>query len=156
MLCKQLRHPTKSMWCSRRMSQTPECQHQYVEKQGHQTAAHTSLERNNHFQSQCHWHTRCIGQKSWGHRSQALNEMNRSDALGTEGANKQLESWWRRQGSKSKGEKPKPGLSLKWVLKTQTRKRNWRLSLQCLAEVHWLEGDAQCHWHIYLQRWRSR
>jgi hypothetical protein len=61
------------------------------------------------------------------------------------------------KGSKSKGKKnQKQGLSLRWALKMWTRKRNWRLLLWCLAEAHQLEGDTQHHWHIYLQRWRSR
>jgi hypothetical protein len=45
------------------------------------------------------------------------------------------------------------GIEVRWALKTWTRKRNWRLLLWCLAEAHQLKGDAQHHWHIYLQRW---
>jgi hypothetical protein len=42
------------------------------------------------------------------------------------------------------------------VLKMPRTKRNWWILLQCLAEVHWLEDDAQHQRHVFPLSWRCR
>jgi hypothetical protein len=53
-------------------------------------------------------------------------------------------------------EKNQVSLSLRWALKTPTRKTNWWILLRCLAEAHWLEDDVQHHRHIFLLNCRCR